>query len=906
MSQVYQNAAQESSFSLTESHKTKLNTKYGIAAESQAITEMVQAGLLVSVSPAEVRDLLNRNDIDSGGILLRYPGAEDTFTIRLDSPVERDGKPLKYLRPAGQGNRLFIPPAVNITGPETWFTEGEFKALAGSRRGLPVVALSGVWNWRTQPEDVELRSEQVPDRDALIPDLRRDWSNKRITLVYDSDITKEHKAYPAFQRLAEQLYRQGAEQVKIITLPSLGEGKTGLDDFIICREQAGKDVVAELKMLVSRTEAYLPVADGTEEYANKILNNLLTVPAKGNEEQIKLFLNKLLPVVAALGNEAARDIMIERIYQHVKPAGITKRALQSDVKKAAGSRDGCPVEEKAAQQDILISLADGVFLFKNEFREPFARIGIDDHQEIWKCTSRDFKLWLIGRYYDETGKGPNSEALQSAINTISAKAWRSKEEHKLQNRTAEEKDSFWYDLADQQWRAVKITPAGWEVTSPPVLFQRYNHQQAQPQPSQAGDVFKLLEFVNLKDENAKILYLVSVVTSFVPDIAHIIFVIFGGEGTGKTTASKITRMVIDPSGSLTCRCYDNNREFVQYMAHNYVIILENLSGMSKNLSDTICTAVTGVGDSKRALFTNDDNIIYNFKRVFIINGINNVVTQSDLLRRSILFELSEIPENERVAEKTFWRRFEEARPVILGGIFSTLAKAMKIYPDVSLTGLYDMADYTLWGYAVAEALGLSGKNFLSAYAANRGRQVEEAVTNHPVAFATTLFMRDKTEWRGKPSDLLNELEGVADEEKIYTKAKNWPKAANSLSRRLNEAKTVLAKSGIRIDIGKSGEREILLSLADNKNTVQTVQTVQTQTAQGLQGGRYLDDIEKSDLIPPNLDDTRTVLDGIEKIPSGPEALADKHLDDMDDMGGIFATCGMDSFSFSFNLKKGEI
>lgn len=260
---------------LTEAHITKLQKHYGINPEAPAIKDLIAQGLLRSLTPEEARRLTGREDLDSGGILLCYPGTSEVYTIRLDNPpASPSGKQQKYLRPAGQGNRLFIPPGVDLEGQELWITEGELKALTASLRGLPVAALAGIWCWRTQPEDAELYGEEkVPDSEALIPDLRRDWAGKRLALIYDSDIDQHHAGYPAFQRLAEQLYRQGAREVKILTLPSLvQDGKTGLDDFILARERAGKDPVSELRRLVARAPVYLPTGDGAETYADMLIS----------------------------------------------------------------------------------------------------------------------------------------------------------------------------------------------------------------------------------------------------------------------------------------------------------------------------------------------------------------------------------------------------------------------------------------------------------------------------------------------------------------------------------------------------------------------------------------------------------------------------------------------------------
>jgi hypothetical protein len=265
---------------LREAHISKLENRYAIS--NKVARRLAEQGVLASVNREEAARLLNFEGLESGGILVRYPSAPDAFTIRLDTPCRgKDGKERKYLRPPGQVNRLFVPPGVDAKAreEEIWITEGELKALAGAARGLPVCGLAGVWNWRTDTsaEDPAAaaaklagggRTGAIPDGQALIEDLRRDWASKRFVLLYDSDITQEHPAWPAFGRLAEQLYARGAAQVKIVTLPRvIPEGKTGLDDYIRMREEQGGDPIAELRELAARAPEWLPVADGAERYA---------------------------------------------------------------------------------------------------------------------------------------------------------------------------------------------------------------------------------------------------------------------------------------------------------------------------------------------------------------------------------------------------------------------------------------------------------------------------------------------------------------------------------------------------------------------------------------------------------------------------------------------------------------
>lgn len=259
---------------ISEAHRQQLLLKYGLPED--LVISLEASGEGASLSPLEVRSHLGREDIDSSGFLLRYPG-NGSSTIRLDNPPveERRGRPRKYLRRAGEPNHLFNPGVDLAQAGEIWITEGEFKALCGHAYGLPVVALSGVYNWRTSGEGASLLAdgEKLSDEESLLPELAQiDWSGKKVNLLYDSDITKHPEARDAFPRLAEQLYRLGAGEVRVLLLPPGDRSqKQGLDDFIIARgpEQALQD----LQKLRDKEEPYLPIRAGALRYAEKLIKS---------------------------------------------------------------------------------------------------------------------------------------------------------------------------------------------------------------------------------------------------------------------------------------------------------------------------------------------------------------------------------------------------------------------------------------------------------------------------------------------------------------------------------------------------------------------------------------------------------------------------------------------------------
>lgn len=458
-------------------------------------------------------------------------------------------------------------------------------------------------------------------------------------------------------------------------------------------------------------------------------------------------------------------------------------------------------EKSQANQLIEIVLAENTEFFKNEVNDAFVRVKVKEHFEVLPVKSKGFKLWATGLFYQETQGAMNSDAYQTARNVIENRCLFDGETHCIHPRVAREGDVLWYDLGDANCRAVRIDANGWTIESnPPILFRRYQHMRAQVDPVGSRDPREIFEFINIEDEDMKLLLLVWIISCFVKGFPHTAPMIFGPQGSAKTTASEILKAIIDPSVMKTTRLPHDVKEVTQILSHAWLTIFDNVSPEKffENTSDLLCTVITGGGVSKRELYSDDDDVIYDLQRIVGLNGINLVASKPDLLDRSILIELARIPEEKRKPANEVNTLFNEKLPGILGGIFDTLVKAIRIKPTLTFSqGLPRMADFTVWGAAIAVALGYTQDQFLSAYTNNIKRQNDSVVSDSLVASLVCDLLEKCGGWQGTSTQLLEKLgegkDGNQDEK--LKKDTNFPKAANALSKQLNELKTTLTQTG---------------------------------------------------------------------------------------------------------------
>ncbi len=366
--------------------------------------------------------------------------------------------------------------------------------------------------------------------------------------------------------------------------------------------------------------------------------------------------------------------------------------------------------------------------------------------------------------------------------------------------------ALWYDLCDTQWRAVRITAAGWSIedNSPPV-FRRYSHQAAQVEPIEGGTVADLLPFLNLQSDDQKILFLVCVVAFFIPGFPHPILYIYGPQGSAKSTNSKSVRTLTDPSKIEVVSMPKDEEQLVQQLSHHHTLFFDNVSKISDAISDLLCRAVTGSGFSKRKLYTDDEDVIYTLLANIGINGIELVPSKPDLLERSVLIELWRIAKGERRQLHELEADFERELPRLLGAIFTAVSKALALYPSVHVDELPRMADFTQWGCAIAEALGYTQQEFLDAYRRNIGQQNDAVIGDHIEAAIIMEFMSDKGVWTGSASALLAALK-----ESNPANVGELPKQANVFSRNLFALKTNLEEVGLQLSRSNGSKRTITI------------------------------------------------------------------------------------------------
>ena len=487
-------------------------------------------------------------------------------------------------------------------------------------------------------------------------------------------------------------------------------------------------------------------------------------------------------------------------------ATITDAEIDDLVKQAPQEQS----KSKTSQADKLVELAASVEVFHKDMDEPYASMTVKDHVETWAIRSKGFRQWLAREYWLAHQKAPGSQATQDALNVIAGRAIHDGEQVPVHTRVAEIHDDILLDLVDDRWRAVKITSTGWNVvTNVPVKFRRTRGALPIPEPIHGGHLDDLRPFINLPDDDEQWALLKAfLISALRPNRPQPILILTGEQGSAKSTASRNAVTLIDPKKAPIRGLPRDPRDLMIAATNGQLLAFDNVSKVPVWLSDTLCSLSTGGGYSARQLFSDDGEMIFDVMRPVILNGITDIATRPDLLDRSIILSLPSIPVTDRMEEEDLCRRFEEARPGILGGLLDAVVVGLQNRNSVEMPFKPRMADFAKWASA-AEPAHSQEKIFLKAYTGNRANVNDVAIEASVVGLPILAYMENKDRWDGTVGELLEALGDHVDE--ATRKMKSWP-TSRGFSSELKRLAPNLRQRGINVIDGKKSNkgRQIIL------------------------------------------------------------------------------------------------
>jgi putative DNA primase/helicase len=499
--------------------------------------------------------------------------------------------------------------------------------------------------------------------------------------------------------------------------------------------------------------------------------------------------------------------------------------------------------DRSTMERLILYARSGATFFHNSEREGFASIRKGGHRENYEIKSPRFKLWVRHEFWRREKERLEAAALEmegalhegpvkaelpavvrdrdlgDAIRQLESIAIFEGHQEEVYIRTAGHDGKIYIDMGNDEWRAIEISPEGWQIVGGDEIPVRFIRPKGllflpEPAPSGEGSLEPLMRLLNLGEgEEAKrnrSLILAWLSHAYLPMGPFPVLTLTGPQGAAKSHALRILRNLVDPSVAPGSTKPRNEHDAYIDAAANWIIAYDNLPTVPPWLSNVLCDIATGGGFRTRSLYTDRDQEIFKDKRPIILAGIGNVATRPDLLDRAAIVNLPRIDPKARKKEAVINGMLREAQPQILSALLDAVARGLAKKDSVVLEELPRMADFAVWGIATEEALGGEPGSFMAAYASSRQDSAATALEAWPLSDTFIEFaakFSEKHPWEGTATELLTKLNDCVEDD--LKKAKEWPKSANVLGTQINSLVPDLLENGINVISARDKRRRIL-------------------------------------------------------------------------------------------------
>lgn len=484
---------------------------------------------------------------------------------------------------------------------------------------------------------------------------------------------------------------------------------------------------------------------------------------------------------------------------------LDEMALAKGISDGSDGSDDGEQKKRPSQADLLYQLAmsRATFFTGRQDSQVYASVAMGEHKECYRMRSAEFGDWLAYAFYTEHGTTVNNQAAEDCKKLLSFEAKKTIADVFV--RVGHHMGKVYIDLGSPEWDAIEVDENGWRIVKePPVHFRRSNHMLPLALPVEHLEPGILARYVNIEDQDWP-LVAAWVTSSLHPRGPFPVLGLLSRAGSGKSTALRVLKRIIDPS-SAELRSQPNDvRDLYIAASNSWLLAFDNVSHISPEVADALCVISTGGGFTRKSNYTDDTEHVINVQRPIMINGIGDVVTRADLMDRTILIGTPTIPEEKRQDENDFWQGFDQDRPKILGAFLFALSTGLKEVGNVRLEKKPRMADFAKLAVAAESAYTDTHHDFMEMYTANREGAASVILENSPLG-DVLLRIATTTEQKLTPEELYTRLNAEAKDYEKNSRA--WPGAPNKLKSPIERLAPALERQGVRVGYKPSNGKRL--------------------------------------------------------------------------------------------------
>ena len=429
-----------------------------------------------------------------------------------------------------------------------------------------------------------------------------------------------------------------------------------------------------------------------------------------------------------------------------------------------------------------------------------------------------FRSWLRAMVYKAEGKRPGQADVKLAVEHFVDETLANAPEHTPVVRFAFRDGVATLDIGDSTNRVIEVDKSGWRVVNQSgIKFVRTEGMRPMLIPVNGGSIEDWKRTINIADEDWS-LFIPAVLAMFRADLPTAILQLYGEQGSAKSTVCEQIRALVDPNQApLRGRPRSERDVFISAM-NSRLLVYDNLSEISPEISDALCRLATGGAFSTRMLHSNSSELLINATRPVVMNGIADLSRRPDLLSRVVTVTCPRIDPGKRRTKSEIDKMFEDSSPRILEALLTAFAGTLQQLPTVHVAELPRMADFARFGAAAEIAMKMRKGSFLKAYARNQSRLDDIALEGEPVAMVLLDWHLKHGDWKGASRELLRVIEGAAKKAGVSRERGSWPASPFGLTSTLRRIAPNLRSKGVDVVIGGHTRQGVSIAIKSTAST----------------------------------------------------------------------------------------
>lgn len=476
------------------------------------------------------------------------------------------------------------------------------------------------------------------------------------------------------------------------------------------------------------------------------------------------------------------------------------------------------MDGKINTEDIIRNIEKKVEIICSDEGEVYVKL----NSSIVELEGPDFESWLRQYCYTRMDKFIPPASAPGQVQAHLKMLALNSNHHTLYRRVCIRKGNVYYDLGlpDNQYLKISKEQIG-VVETTRLLFLRNSVFLPQVEPDLTGQPEGILSLIDkhfhIKKESDKIILATFLIGCFFTSkVPTPVLQVYGEKGSGKTIFAEHLLSLLNPTSAGGYSLPRKADDVAIVLSSDYMVIFDNVSWISNEISDLFCRNCTGGTHVKRRFFTDNSQRRLKLGAVVVFNSTHQSVMRSDLADRTLYFQLERFRQEERQGDYALNQSWKKDLPAFFGDLCLAVQGVLNDSQEAEYQSPIRLTDWYELCVKAGRQLGYSEEDVYFAFEENRKCATESIVGGDVLLYSIEQFILQKeykkynsyetaltlscSEWFQKLKFFALDNCGVR---------KGFPGAPEVLTRRMGENKSNLEEIGIYFEIKKKHDKNYI-------------------------------------------------------------------------------------------------